>query len=97
MTVGKYTLRRYLLFVVALFVNSFGIAFITKALLGTSPITSITYVLSMFTPYSMGVWTILLNLLFVLIELPLMTKKDLKADLRMYLSQIPIHSVWECS
>lgn len=90
MTVGKYTLRRYLLFVVALFVNSLGIAFITKALLGTSPITSITYVLSMFTPYSMGVWTILLNLLFVLIELPLMTKKDLKADLRMYLSQIPI-------
>lgn len=90
MTVGKYILRRYLLFVVALFVNSFGIAFITKALLGTSPITSITYVLSMFTPYSMGVWTILLNLLFVLIELPLMTKKDLKADLRMYLSQIPI-------
>lgn len=90
MVVDKYTLRRYLLFVVALFVNAFGIAFITKALLGTSPITSVTYVLSMFTPYSMGVWTILFNLMFVLIELPMMTRKELKSDLRMYLLQIPI-------
>lgn len=79
-----------MLFVVALFVNSFGIAFITKALLGTSPITSVTYVLSMFTPYSMGTWTILLNLLFVFIELPLMTRKELRSDLRMFLLQIPI-------
>lgn len=41
---NKYTLRRYLLFFVSLFVNAFGIVFITKALLGTSPITSVTYV-----------------------------------------------------
>lgn len=36
--------RRYILFAVSLFVNAMGIAFITKALLGTSPITSVTYV-----------------------------------------------------
>ena len=86
----KYTLRRYLLFVVSLFVNAFGIAFITKALLGTSPITSVTYVLSMFTPYSMGVWTILINLFFVALEAFLMTREELKNDLRMFLLQIPI-------
>lgn len=87
---SKYMFRRYLLFVVSLFINAFGIAFITKALLGTSPITSVTYVLSMFTPFTMGVWTILLNLLFVVLELFLMTRKDLKEDLRMYLLQIPV-------
>ena len=82
--------RRYILFAVSLFVNAMGIAFITKALLGTSPITSVTYVLSMFTPLTIGQWTIALNLLFVLFELPFMTRKELKDDLRMFLLQIPI-------
>ena len=59
---SKILLRRYLLFCVSLFVNALGIAFITKAALGTSPITSVTYVLSMFTPFTIGQWTIMLNL-----------------------------------
>ena len=85
-----YKSRRFLLFVISLFINAFGIAFITKALLGTSPITSVTYVLSMFTPYTIGIWTILLNLLFVVLEPLLMTRKELKADWQMYALQIPI-------
>lgn len=87
---SKFLLRRYLLFCVSLFVNALGIAFITKAALGTSPITSVTYVLSMFTPFTIGQWTIMLNLLFVLIEPLLMQREELKNDLRMYLLQIPI-------
>lgn len=87
---NTYTFRRYCLFAIALFVNAFGIALITKALLGTSPITSVTYVLSMFTPLTIGQWTIALNLLFVVLELPLMTRSELKDDLRMFLLQIPI-------
>lgn len=86
----KYLLRRYLLFCVSLFVNALGIAFITKASLGTSPITSVTYVLSMCTPFTIGQWTIMLNILFVVIEPFLMTRQDLKSDLRMFLIQIPI-------
>lgn len=78
------------MFVVSIFVNAFGIAFITKALLGTSPITSVTYVASMFTPLTLGQWTIIVNLLFVALELLFMTRKELKSDLRMYLLQIPI-------
>ena len=87
---NTYTFRRYCLFAIALFVNAFGIALITKALSGTSPITSVTYVLSMFTPLTIGQWTIALNLLFVVLELPLMTRSELKDDLRMFLLQIPI-------
>ena len=79
-----YKFRRFLLFVISLFINAFGIAFITKAMLGTSPITSVTYVLSMFTPYSMGIWTILLNLLFVVLEPFFMSRKELKDEWRMY-------------
>ena len=86
----KYLVRRCLLFVVSLFVNAFGIAFITRALLGTSPITSVNYVLSMFTPLSMGQWTILVNLLFVVLEMPLMKREDFKADRRLFLGQIPV-------
>ena len=40
-------LKRYLIFLVGLFVNSLGVSLITKANLGTSPITSIPYVLSL--------------------------------------------------
>ena len=87
---NKYLFRRYLLFAIALFINAMGIAYITKAALGTSPITSVTYVASMFTPLTMGQWTIVLNLLFVLLELPFMTRRQVKEDLRMYVSQIVI-------
>lgn len=69
---NKFMYRRYVLFAVSLFVNAMGIALITRALLGTSPITSVTYVLSMFTPLTIGQWTIALNLLFILLELPSM-------------------------
>lgn len=86
----KFTIRRYLLFLVSLFVNAFGIALITRALLGTSPITSVTYVLSMVTPWTIGEWTIILNILFIVLEIPFMNKAAFRTDLRMFLLQIPI-------
>lgn len=82
--------RRYILFIISVFINAYGIAFITKALLGTSPITSVNYVLSMFTPLTMGQWTIIVNLLFVATEPLMMSRSQLRADLRMYLIQIPV-------
>lgn len=86
----RYLFRRYVLFVLSLFINALGVAFITKALLGTSPITSVNYVLSMFTPLTMGQWTILLNLTFVLLDLLFMTREDLRRERTSYLLQIPI-------
>ena len=86
----KFLTRRYLLFLVSVFINAYGISFITKALLGTSPITSVNYVLSMFTPLTMGQWTIIVNLSFLVFEFFLMSRAQLRADLRMYLLQIPI-------
>ena len=44
--------KRYLIFLVGLFVNSLGVSLITKGNLGTSPISSIPYVLSLNFPFS---------------------------------------------
>lgn len=86
----KFLTRRYILFLFSVFINAYGISFITKAMLGTSPITSVNYVLSMFTPLTMGQWTIIVNFIFMVIDLILMKRSELKSELRVYLLQIPI-------
>ena len=42
----KDMIKRYFFFILGLIINSFGIAFITKSALGTSPISSVPYVRS---------------------------------------------------
>ncbi len=54
---------RYVIFILGLFINSLGVALITKANLGTSPISSIPFTLSLsFTP-TIGQFTIFFSLL----------------------------------
>lgn len=62
------TLRRFAVFLAGALISAVGIAFITRAGLGTSPISSLPFVLSLITPVSMGVYTLSLNLLFLLCE-----------------------------
>lgn len=55
--------RRYLLFAAGLLLNAFGVAFVTNASLGASPIAAIPYSLSLILPVlSLGNWVILFNL-----------------------------------
>lgn len=71
-----HIVRRYLLFLCGLSVISMGIAVITKASLGTSPITSIPYSLSMVFPsLTLGNWTILFSILLVVLQLLLLKKE----------------------
>ena len=51
--------KRYLIFTIGLFVSSLGVAIVTKADLGTSPISSIPYVLSLRYPLTLGEFTII--------------------------------------
>ena len=60
------TLRRFAAFMAGVLVCSVGIALITRAGLGTSPISSIPFVLSLITPVSMGMFTFSLNMFFLL-------------------------------
>ena len=67
--------KRYVIFILGLFVNSIGVALITKADLGTSPISSIPYVLSLsFTP-TIGQFTIVFSLLLIVIQICLERRK----------------------
>lgn len=71
----KERIKRYLYFLVGLFINSLGVAIITKADLGTSPISSIPYVLSLKFPLTLGNFTILFSMLLILIQILLLRKK----------------------
>lgn len=71
----KERLKRYLYFLVGLFINSLGVAIITKADLGTSPISSIPYVLSLKFSLTLGNFTILFSMLLIVIQIALLRKK----------------------
>lgn len=86
----KELCRRYTLFLCSVLVNAFSIAVITKALLGTSPISSVPYVLSLFTPGTMGQYTIIMNLLFILLEMAMMKKQEIREKRYELISQVPI-------
>ncbi len=60
------------LFFISIFVLGLGISLVTLADLGTTAITSPPYVLSLFTPLSFGMYTMLFNILYVLLELSIM-------------------------
>lgn len=62
------TFRRCAVFTAGVLVCAVGVAFVTRAGLGTSPISSIPFVLSLITPVSMGVYTLAFNLFFLLCE-----------------------------
>ena len=54
---------RYFLFVFAVIVQASGIALVVKSLLGTSPISSLPYVISLTSPFSLGQMTFTINML----------------------------------
>lgn len=62
-----------------------GVALSVAADLGTSPISSLPFVLSVVTPLSMGAITFIMNMVFLLLQI-LTLKKDFK---KWYVLQIP--------
>lgn len=62
-------LKRYLLLAAGLVIMAFGVAFSIKAGLGTSPISSVPYVLSLFTPLTVGSATIALHVTLILLQI----------------------------
>lgn len=63
---------RYLCFVAGLLANSFGVALITKATLGTSPISSIPYVLDLEFAPTFGQFTFALNMVYIVAQIALL-------------------------
>lgn len=69
-----YILKRYLLLLVGLSIMAFGVAFSIKASLGTSPISSVPYVVSLFTPLTVGTATITMHCVFILLQILILRK-----------------------
>lgn len=78
--------KRYLIFLVGLFISSLGVSLVTKANLGTSPISSIPYVLSLNFSLTLGNFTIIFSLFLIALQL-LILRNDFKLE---HLLQIPI-------
>ncbi len=74
MTDKTELIKRYIFLLVGLFVNGLGVSFITKAGLGTSPITSIPYTLSLgFTP-TVGMFTLVFNIFLIILQVILLRR-----------------------
>lgn len=78
--------KRYIIFIMGLLVNSLGVSLVTKANLGTSPISSIPYVLSMNFSLSLGTFTVLFSLFLIWLQL-LILRKNFKFE---HMLQIPV-------
>ncbi len=68
-------IKRYLLLFISLWIMAFGIAFSIKANLGTSPISSFPYVLSLITPLTVGTVTILMHCVFILLQILILRRQ----------------------
>ena len=68
---------KFITLVLGLFILAFGIALSSKSGLGVSPSASLAYVLSRIFPLSMGMFTTLINIFFVILQIVLL-RKDYK-------------------
>lgn len=67
---------RYALFLIGLFIASMGVAFSTKAGLGTSPVASVPYSVSLVWPvFTLGGWLNMLSVLQITVQVALLRKK----------------------
>lgn len=66
--------------------NSFGVSFVTKANMGTSPISSIPYTLSLGFAPTLGAFTLYMSIILIVIQLILL-RKDFP---KQYFFQIPV-------
>ena len=86
----KTYLPRYLWFLTGVLINSFGVALITRAALGTSPISSLPYVLSFRFPVTLGQFTFAMNLFFILGQV-LLLRRDFQP---IQLLQVAVNAVF---
>lgn len=79
-------LKMYILFLIGLFVSSFGVSLITKADLGTSPISAIPYVMSLGCRFTLGQFTVIFSMFLIMLQIFILRGRFKKEDLL----QIPV-------
>ena len=71
---NKHLLERSILLLVGLYIMALGIALSIKASLGTSPISSVPYVTSSISGLSVEETTIIINILFIIMQIVILRK-----------------------
>ena len=85
--------KRYVIFIAAIIIQSCGIALVVHSLLGTSPISSLPYVMSLIWPYTFGQTTFAVNMLMFLGQI-LVLRRDFE---RVQLLQVPMTLIFSYS
>jgi len=85
----KDLFKRYAVFTAGLYFLSMGIVLIVRSALGTTPISSVNYVLSSHTPLSLGTWTFIINMILILGQFWLIRGVSGHRDMIEILLQIP--------
>lgn len=71
----NHSVKRLVFLCLGLIIMAFGVAFSIKAGLGTSPISSVPYVTSEISGLSVGTTTIIMNFIFVLMQIVILRKQ----------------------
>src|SRR5699024_2924881 len=71
----KHLLLRVIFLCAGLIIMAFGVAFSIQAALGTSPISSVPYVTAAISGLTVGQTTIIMNFLFVVLQIVILRKK----------------------
>lgn len=82
-------ISRYAIFVIGLFLLSAGVSLIIRSTLGTTPISSVNYVMSVNTPLTLGAWTFIINILLIIGQFIILGSGRTRRDTVEILLQIP--------
>lgn len=85
----KQLAKRYAIFIAGLYFLALGIVLIVRSSLGTTPISSENYVLSLHTTLTLGWWTFLTNLVFMGGQFWLLRGRTTRRDTVEILLQLP--------
>ena len=90
----KELLKKYLIFVIGLYFLAAGIVLIIRSALGTTPISSVNYVLSLNCSLSLGTCTFIINMLLIIGQFWLIRNNKSKRDIIEILLQLPFSFIF---
>ena len=90
----KKILARYLIFTVGLYLLSLGIVLIIRSALGTTPISSLNYVVSINTSLSLGTCTFIQNVFLIVAQFWLIRGNSSRKKIFEILMQLPFSFVF---
>lgn len=93
-TIMKDIFRRYMVFVAGLYFLAAGVVIIVRSTLGTTPISSVNYVVSLNTPLTLGICTFIINMILIAGQLWLVRDRRTRRDIIEIMLQIPFSFVF---